>query len=231
MGVKTVEMAGVGQITETNITVQDKRYGKVDIYTNEEPPIRPILIGGGSDSKFFTRVLYPQEYLRLWRATPDKYKIVLDFLLTSGVRYVEGQFIQKHPEVYDINRQYIQLPSGVEKKQKQVFRSRFITLSDYGNKITPQFFNAIRMPARCNWDIDLKRWAARAGLDITGISSKTTRKTCESWLMMFYKDRQAHILLRQGHIKETEIKHYLAIPFNEHDISLMKLYVDGMNFK
>lgn len=228
-----LDMVENGRLPTTlqNDDVLQKRNGdavEMNVYVNEMPSIILLQAGG---SHFPTRILFPHEYMKLWEATPVKYRVILDFLITSGVRYVEGQYIQKHPEIYDGNRKFIQLPSGVEKKHKQVFKSRVINLSSYGNLRANEFFKATRLPARSNWDADLRRWAIRAGIDPKYISSKTTRKTCESWLLSFYKDRQAYIALNMGHTEETELKYYLTTPFNDYDRSLMKIYVDGINFR
>ncbi|MCK4364975.1 MAG: hypothetical protein KAW45_02885 [Thermoplasmatales archaeon] len=62
-----------------------------------------------------TRILRPYEYKLLYNAVPKKdYKTMLNTLLLTGMRHVEAQRFQQHPEWFDDN--FIYLPDEAEKK-------------------------------------------------------------------------------------------------------------------
>jgi integrase len=208
--------------------VNIKRYDSIiNIAITAEQPIKPILKGG---DKIPTRILYPLEYSKLRNATPVKYQNNLDVLLCTGMRYVEAKMLQKNPDWYDETRKFIQLPQGIEKKKRQVFKQRYIKLSNYGNMQMRSFFKGSRLPAINNWTVDLKRWMNDAGLSDISLSAKTLRKTWESWLMMMYPENQMNILLNQGHTSSVSINHYISLPFNESDKRQMSIFTSGIEF-
>ena len=73
----------------------------------------------------------------------------------------------------------------------------------------------------------MKCWARRGGLTEVGLSSKTLRKTWESWLMFYYPKRVMEIALSQGHNTVTSLQHYLGLAFTEIDRMEMKEFIDG----
>ena len=188
------------------------------IYLNPVPIIKPII-------KSWGRALYPQEYIMLRNAASQKHQVNLDVLLTTGLRYVEAVWVQKHPECYDKYRKFIHLPAGVEKKKKQVFKERDIKLSDYSCMQMEHFFDKkSKLPTRDSWTDNLKMWATKAGVSTEKLSAKTTRKTCVSWLVHLYPNNQLRIFLQLGHTMSMSVEHYLALSFVEQDKIQMKIF-------
>ena len=196
----------ISNTDKNNVVQTERRYvSELNVFVNSQDNDNPILIGG---NKIKTRVLYPAEYIKLRNSATLRYKAILDVLLCSGLRYVEAQFVQKNPTTCDLKRKVIHLPAGVEKKKKQVFKQRYIRISDYCLMQLPLFFKGNKLPRKSTWNRNLIRWAKKAGINPVSISSKTTRKTWESWLMFYFPNRQLQILLNQGHTQEVSINHY-----------------------
>jgi hypothetical protein len=185
---------------------------------------KPILKGG-------VRILRPSEYGRLRVATAAKRRkrldnaTKLDALLLTGLRYVEAQRLQQHPEWFD--GKFIHLPEFAQKKAKRKQRERWIRLSSMGIAILPYFFKVKPLPSWKAWTLNLRRWAVYAGLDPAGLSPKTTRKTWESWLVASYPEHIAEVCLSQGHTQATSLQFYLNMPFTEVDKLEAKKWIEG----
>lgn len=189
--------------------------------------LKPILKGG-------VRILRPREYEALRGAAARPVKrgerhlqnaTLLDTLLLTGMRYVEAQRLQRHPEWFDGN--FIHLPSEAQLKVKCKQRERWIRLSSMGKAVLPYFFKTRPLPSWKAWTLNLERWAELAGLDPAGLSPKTTRKTWESWLVTCNPQHLALICLSQGHTEMTSLQHYLNMPFTEVDRLEMRKWVEG----
>ena len=175
------------------------------------------------------RILTPQEYEALREAIPKlHHQIFLDTLLLTGMRYVEAQRFKKHPEWYLASRGVIRLSKEASRKEKQKLKERYVYLSSRGKAVIPLFLKIKEnMPSRIAWNENLKRWSVKAGLDPTGISAKTTRKTLESWLMAIYPERAIDIAMSQGHTTITAMNYYLNLPFTNEEKEKIKEYVKG----
>ncbi len=185
--------------------------------------MRPILRGG---KKYPTRILRPKEYDQLRRELKTTQRQRLDGLLLTGMRYVEAQRLQEHPEwVY--GNGFIEMPPGSSLKKEMKYTRRTIRLSNMGEELVPLFIDAPKLPTRQTWRENLRRWARDADLDPTGISAKTTRKTWESWLVHTNENRLAHIFQSQGHTEKTALKHYVSLPFDKEDERGMEKWVQG----
>jgi len=171
-----------------------------------------------------TRILRPKEFKALIEAVPKvDHKDMLETLLFTGARYTEIQKLFKNKGWFHGNS--IQMPSF---KKKAVYESRYIRLNKQGERAVQHFLsNKRQLPAYPGWDKNLKRWAIEAGLDPTGISVKTTRKTWESWLVARFPQSLDLIYLSQGHNRMTALKFYLMIPFTQFDKMDMGEYTDG----
>ena len=173
-----------------------------------------------------TRILRPVEFdLLLEGAKKLENQIKLKTALITGMRYVELKRLHSNPDWYDRQMNKIELPN--ETKQKRTSKRRYIRLPDIAREILPHFFNLKPMPAIQTWEENLKRWAIRAGLSPDYLSARTTRKTWESWLYFYYKDRVVEIVLSQGHNSTTSIEHYANIPFTDEDRRGMEYWVRG----
>ncbi|MBO8183148.1 MAG: site-specific integrase [Archaeoglobus sp.] len=163
------------------------------------------------------RILTPQEYDALRDAANKHYhQIMLDAALYTGMRYVELKRFQEHPEWFHKERRAIYLPPEAQLKKERKFKDRYVYLSNVG-MYAIQYFLALkeRLPSIQAWDKNLKRWAAKAGLDPAGISAKTMRKTWESWLVVSFPDKVPLICMNQGHTEITSMNHYMQLPFSK----------------
>ncbi|MBN1861370.1 MAG: site-specific integrase [Candidatus Thermoplasmatota archaeon] len=177
-----------------------------------------------------TRILRPCEYKILYDAVPKKeYKTSLNALLLTGMRYVEMQRFQEHPQWFD--GMFIHLPEEAVLKHERKQIERDIRLNPLGRTVISYFLDInLRLPSWQTWRDNLKRWSLKAGLNQSidyPLSVKTTRKTWESWLLAVYPGRITEITLSQGHTTITSINHYLNIAFTEEDKRDMRDFVDG----
>ena len=179
----------------------------------------PILKSG-------VRILRPREYEVLRKeAVKLEKQTQLDVLLLTGLRYVEAQRLQRHPEWFD--GKFIYLPEMAVRKAKRKQRERWVRLTPRAAAILPFFYKTKPLPTWKGWALNLKRWAEKAGLNPEGLSTKTTRKTWESWLMASFPNHPYEIFLNQGHTDLTSLKHYLNLPFTEVDKLEMKEWTGG----
>ena len=173
------------------------------------------------------RILRPWEYEALLAAMPPDARIQLGGLLYTGMRYVEAQRFQSHPEWFD-GKSFIMLPADAVRKELVVFKERTITLNAIGSKQVALFLKeAPKLPTTQGWGQNLKRWAEAADLDPSGLCAKTTRKTWESWLANTYTDKFLWITNSQGHTITTSLQHYLGIGFYPEDRKAMLKHVEG----
>ena len=161
-----------------------------------------------------TRILTPAEYHALLNAIPKLHHRTLFIVcFWSGMRYVEVQRLHAHPEWWMKERGSIHLPKEASKKVKRVAPERSINpLPPQLESELPHFFNNPAPPVQKVWNDNLKRWMELAGLDPKGMSSKTTRKTIESWMLragMQFNE----VCLRQGHDQLTSLRHYQTLAF------------------
>lgn len=174
------------------------------------------------------QVLTPVEYEAL-RGTVKSFerKTQLDFLLLTGMRYVEAQRFQEHPDWFDKVKGFIHLPEAAQKKVKRKQKERWVRLNQLGQHATEQFLQAGPLPGIHGWNDCIKHWGQQAGLIGILFSAKITRKTWESWLVMYYPAQFHTIALSQGHTTITSLGHYLNLPFTEQDKLGIKKWVEG----
>lgn len=172
-------------------------------------------------------ILTSAEYDQLRSVVKPEFKILLDVLLVTGMRYEEARKFQKHRDWYEANKKVIHLPREADQKRKRTSPGRYIYLSTYGNWVIEQFFDheTNPYPTYQVFDVNLKRWVKKAGLQLLegiSISVKTFRKTWECWLVRSYPDRIALIALSQGHTELVAMNHYIGIPFSAEEIEAIK---------
>lgn len=174
-----------------------------------------------------TRILRPYEYKLLVDGIPHQYhKTMLNTSLLTGMRYVELQRFQNHPEWFE--GEFIHISEYAQKKVKRRQLSRTVRLNPLGRQIIPYFLDLDKkLPVAETWKTNLRRWASNVGLNPECINVKSTRKTWESWLLSKYPDRIMEITLSQGHTGITSIQHYMGIGFNDVDKLQMEEYIGG----
>ncbi|MEM3447393.1 MAG: hypothetical protein QXV17_07775 [Candidatus Micrarchaeaceae archaeon] len=191
------------------------------IINNYQPSV-PIIKGN-------VRILRPIEYEILRSLANYEKTTLMDCHLLTGMRYEELLRFRKHPEWWD-EKQLIFLPEWAQKKWMRKQKQRVIRLSIKGGATIPHLFR-IKMPQRTAYDQWLRRISLKAwqmyGLRPDGISSKSFRKTYESWLMFYYPNHVEEIYLSQGHDKLTSLAFYSNPAFYESDKLAMKPYVEG----
>ncbi len=162
------------------------------------------------------RILGPFEVDLLRDVIPQRYlKTVFDVALWTGMRYVEVQRLHAHPEWWWKVRKTIHLPKQAQRKGKRKQLERYVhPIPAQLESVLDYFFENQKPPSRSTWNENLLRWAENSGLDPKGISSKTTRKTIESWMVTAGIDFPV-ICLRQGHDELTSMQHYQGLPFSE----------------
>lgn len=183
---------------------------------------KPILKGG-------VRILRPGEYLGLRdgaAAFAQDNATNLDALVTTGMRYVEGRRLQGHPDWFDGT--FVYLPREAQLKSESQQQERWIKMGPRGVEALASFWSSRPLPGWQTWRDNLARWAGAAGLDPVGLSPKTTRKTCEAWLVKWYPERQIEVFMRQGHTSATSLKYYLNLPFTDADKAEMEPWVRGV---
>lgn len=171
------------------------------------------------------RIFRPWEVTRLINGIPKlDYKVKFEVLLYTGARYSEIKRLYDNPRWFLGNS--IKMPNPKALKRH---KERFILLNPQGQRAVNHYLFRCKkgLPHYVTWDENLKRWCKQAGIDPTGVSIKSTRKTWESWLVKSYPEKLPHIFLSQGHTQMTALEYYLNIPFTEGDLREMKPYVDG----
>jgi hypothetical protein len=168
------------------------------------------------------RILTPAEY-QLWRKElNEKYQIIADALLHSGLRIVEFWNFVKHPEWYHASARVIDLPKeGSTQKKKAEYVQRTIRLTLGGCKaieavitLNPKFVTRVAMRDA------FRRAAKNAGLEEEGITPKFPRKCLVSYLMEVRNDIHIDSLdvgASMGHSLETLRIHYLGVGFEQKD--------------
>jgi hypothetical protein len=160
------------------------------------------------------RVLTPDDYDNILSQIDKPYQRRRFLILFwSGMRYAEFQRFYNHPEWYSKTRNAIHLPEWAQKKVKRKQLDRWVhPLPDLIHDYVSQFHDDPEPPTNQGWNQSLKRWAKAAGMDSTGISAKTTRKSIESWMIAGGVPENV-VYLRQGHDRITSLQHYQGLPF------------------
>ena len=174
-----------------------------------------------------TRILRPSEYKQMFNAIPKRpYQTFLNTSLLTGMRYVELQRFQKHPNWFD--GEFIHLPEEAILKRERKQKNRVVILNPLARNIVGYFLDITQpLPVWQTWKDNLRRWAIRGELDPIKINTKTTRKTWESWLLASYPNDIVKLTLSQGHTSITALQHYMVVGFNDQDKADMKEFVEG----
>ena len=183
-----------------------------------------------NDERIFkgkTRILRPAELKALINAIPKtEYRDKFEALFFTGSRYVEMRWLYKHKKAF--MKSSIRIPT-VLFKPKAVHSERYIRLNTNGQRAVEYFLRGSKnLPEYySDWNRNLQRWCEIAGLDPEGVTTKTTRKTWESYLVAKYPKQLEYIFLSQGHNSLTALKFYLMLPFNDQDLAEMDFFTMG----
>lgn len=131
----------------------------------------------------------------------------------SGMRYVEVQRLYDHPEWIMKERRTIHLPEEAKRKVKRKQLERYIhPIPPQLESVLRYFFKGKNPPSQQSWNNNLKRWCEKSDISSRGVSSKSTRKSIESWMISAGIPLN-EVCLRQGHDSLTSMRHYQGLPF------------------
>jgi len=161
-----------------------------------------------------TRILGPWDYDQFVSSIQKDYlQDIFNICFWTGMRYVEVQRLHGHPEWYWPQRRTIHLPEEAQRKAKRKQVERYIyPIPPQVEGILKYFFKGRKPPTQTAWNNNLIRWAEKADMNPRGITSKSTRKSIESW-MIAADIPLNEICLRQGHDSLTSMRHYQGLPF------------------
>jgi integrase len=187
---------------------------------------RVILI---SSEKHDTRILTPREHEKFREQLGTDYKVIVDAMLHTGLRVEELKEVIKNPKWFYASARCIDLPRGVMRKKKSLFRQRSVKLSIKGVEAIEALIalGLKSLSSRSAMNEAFKRAARKAGIGEQGITPKMYRKTLISWLVACYPDKHILIAMHSGHSVEVMQKHYLGINFERNDVEDMRSYLRG----
>lgn len=170
------------------------------------------------------KLFRPTEINAIIKAIPKvEYKDKFEAMLYTGCRYEELRWLYMHPDSF--TGETILMPSS---KPQAKHKERYIRLNVNGRRAVQFFLRGKKnLPDRDGWNANLRRWCMLAGIERKGISSKSTRKTWESWLVTMYPDNYPFILLSMGHTDRVSLEYYLMLPYSDADKKDMKFFTDG----
>lgn len=177
-----------------------------------------------------TRVLMPSEYIKLRKAIAagddnnQKYPVLLDFLLHTGMRLVEAQ--STTPDMYRASRRVIAGVSCAKVKCKASQRTVMLSLPGC-DAVEAWLKSGYAIPNRAAMHVTLKRYAELSGIGSDGVTAKMFRKTLASWLMACYPEMEMYISASMGHSRATLQKHYLGHGFPRAEVDLAREMLQG----
>lgn len=181
------------------------------------------------------RVFRPWEYQIFRSVLKDDQKVIADTMLMTGMRYEELLRFRHNPDWLDQDTGMIHLPDIAVRKGRHISETvqteRWVRLSIRAKGVVPSLFR-VDMTSRPAFDQMLKRRAKIASQRNPDfipdkISVISFRKTCASWLRVYYPNHMDHIFLSMGHSRTTELRHYLGLPFTDIDINGMTEWHGG----
>lgn len=155
----------------------------------------------------------------------QRYQIVCDALLLTGMRIVELKAMKR--EWFRPARRVVVIPKSAIKKKKCLFTERTVMLSLPGCDAVERYLGA-NLPWIANkagFRTSLIRYAQKAMISHVGITTKMFRKTCVSWLVACYPERELYISSSMGHDIPTMRKHYLSFGWERSEVEKMREYL------
>lgn len=184
-----------------------------------------------------SRVLSPAEAdaIRAVISKPSS-RALFDLLLYTGLRFAEVRQLAADPSILDQERGTLAIRS-TKAKARQVGRN--VILGDRGRAAVAAFLEAGgKMPAHVTaWQQNLIAWSRAAGLaplsgptaagNPAGMTTRTTRKTWESWLLAACPAEIVRITLSQGHSETIALRHYLNVSWTAEEREAIAAEVGG----
>lgn len=180
------------------------------------------------------RILTPSEYEALRdAATSHRFRMILDTLLNTGMRYSEFERFAEDLTTFDSKNRAITLPQGYTKTGKE----RVIHLTPAFATSLSQYlreFKELDIPQRQTMDANLRRWWNNGYLPDNVIGPirwnptvKTFRKTWESWLLAAGYQSMP-VALSQGHSELISFGHYANLdPRLKSEMDKVRKYTEG----
>lgn len=158
-------------------------------------------------------------------AQMERYQIVCDMLMHTGMRIVEAKELK--PEWYRPARRVIVIPKSAIRKKKCLYTERTVMLSLPGCDAVDRYLKSgLAWPTnKSGFRAALIRYAIKAGISPTGITTKMFRKTIVSWLMACYPERALYVAASMGHDIPTLQKHYLGLGWERAEVEKMREYL------
>ena len=130
--------------------------------------------------------------------------------------------------MFEPDRHRIHLDSYAIRKKKIKMKERYVILNPLGVRVIESFIEQQQpLPDHNVWRENLVRWAKMANIDPGRLSSKTTRKTWECWLVASYPLMSNIVFISQGHTDMVALQYYVTIPFNDQEKSEMREFIYG----
>ena len=154
-----------------------------------------------------------------------RYQIICDVLLHTGMRIVEAKELK--PEWYRPARRVVVIPKSSIRKKKCLYTERTVMLSLPGCDAVDRYLKSgLAWPTnKSGFRAALIRYAIKAGISTTGITTKMFRKTVASWLMACYPERALYVAASMGHDIPTLQKHYLGLGWERAENEKMREYL------
>ncbi len=157
------------------------------------------------------RIINPFEYDSMVQSIVKPYlQTIFNIAMFTGMRWEELIRLWSHPEWVMLDRRVIELNRDAQKKVKRKNPVRLVPIVPQIENELKYFFKNQRPPTVQTWDVNLKRWAIKAGLGEDGISAKMTRASIEMWMIVAELPGD-QICLRQGHNSVTSLNHYQTL--------------------
>jgi len=163
------------------------------------------------------RILVPDEIYKLYRQIShiDAY-IKFIYIFSTGFRISEYNYVFDYPDMIDYDKRIIYFKDN-EWDNIMRFRDRKIYLSstDMNNVILFIKLNERMNIKSYQLNRNLKLWAAKAGMDPTGIDSKALRRTRMAWLLALFPQFENRIISSIDFHQDVEP--YRTVPFTLQD--------------
>jgi len=174
------------------------------------------------------RLLRPWELKKLLQAIPKRHhKVMFEFLFYTGMRYIEAREIQSRPDLFSDSS--IHLTPNFIRKPKCKVKDRYVILNPIGKRVAEDYFRLDKsLPKHWgSWVENLERWCVKAGIDPSYMSTKTTRKTWESYLFTTFPNHREEIYKSIGHTAMTALDFYVGLPYSVENKRNMMKYTAG----
>lgn len=186
-----------------------------------------------------SRILTPDEVTAIrsviYKRAP---RAMFDLLLYTGIRLYEVRQLADNPAIFDEERKQLSI-TGTIRKPESTAQVREVRVGDRGCASVRTFLDlGAKVPGNeATWHMNLSRWSKAAGLvplatattgsNPAGITTRTCRRTWESWLNAAFPAEVARIALSQGRFRTAAIRRYGSIPWTDDEMEAIRREVEG----